>query len=51
MGQFTQAIAAYKEAIFLQPHNADAHQNLGVTLLKVGQVQESLNALDRKSVV
>ena len=47
MGQFIEAIAAYKRAIQLNPEYAQAYQNLGVVLLKLGQVRESLAAFQQ----
>ncbi len=43
-GNFSAAIAAYEQAITLQPNNPEAHQNLGVVYFKQGQVLESLAA-------
>jgi tetratricopeptide (TPR) repeat protein len=43
-GNFSAAIAAYGQAIALQPNNAEAYQNLGVVYFKQGQVLESLAA-------
>ena len=44
MGQFLEAITAYKQAIELNPSYAEAYQNLGVVLLKLGKVTEGLAA-------
>ena len=44
MGNFTDAIAAYKQAIKLNPNYAAAYQNLGVVLLKLGNVTEGIAA-------
>jgi tetratricopeptide (TPR) repeat protein len=44
MGRFQEAIAAYQQAIHLNPEYAEAYQNLGVVLLKLGNVTESLAA-------
>jgi tetratricopeptide (TPR) repeat protein len=44
MGDLPGAIAAYEQAIQLNPHAAEAHQNLGVALLKQGQLAASLEA-------
>jgi tetratricopeptide (TPR) repeat protein len=44
MGLFVEAIDAYNCAIFLNPDYADAYQNLGVVLLKIGDVENSLAA-------
>ena len=41
-GRFTEAIAAYQKAISLKPNYAEAHQNLGVVLIKVGYFQEAI---------
>ena len=47
MGWFTEAIASYQKAIQLDANYAEAYQNLGVVLLKVGQVPESLEAFGK----
>ncbi|MFN5728456.1 MAG: tetratricopeptide repeat protein, partial [Pseudanabaena sp.] len=39
---FTDAIAAYQQAIALEPNYAEAHQNLGVVLMKVGYFPEAI---------
>ena len=44
MGRFSEAIAAYIQAIELNPNYAEAYQNLGVVLLKIGNVTEGLAA-------
>jgi tetratricopeptide (TPR) repeat protein len=43
-GDLPGAIAAYTTALSHNPHYAEAYQNLGVTLLKLGQVEQSLEA-------
>ncbi|MCL2933980.1 MAG: tetratricopeptide repeat protein, partial [Trichodesmium sp. MAG_R03] len=47
MGWFTEAIASYQKAIQLDANYAEAYQNLGVVLLKVGLVPESLEAFGK----
>jgi tetratricopeptide (TPR) repeat protein len=47
LGRFEEAIASYQQAIQLQPDYADAYQNLGVVLLKIGKVPESLSAFGK----
>ena len=42
--QFQEAIAQYEKAIELNPDYADAHQNLGVALFKLGKMPEGLAA-------
>jgi cytochrome c-type biogenesis protein CcmH/NrfG len=44
-----EAASAYREAIRLQPKNADAHRNLGVAYLSQGKLSESVDAM-RESV-
>ncbi|MGA1132937.1 MAG: glycosyltransferase [Prochlorotrichaceae cyanobacterium] len=46
-GDLWGAIASYETALRLQPLYPEAYQNLGVTLLKLGQVAESTQALQR----
>ncbi|MCX5935881.1 MAG: tetratricopeptide repeat protein [Pseudanabaena sp. LacPavin_0818_WC45_MAG_42_6] len=46
-GRFTDAIAAYQQAIALEPNYAEAHQNLGVVLMKVGHFQEAIASFTR----
>lgn len=41
-GKHGDAISKYKEAINLQPQNATAHYNLGVTLSLVGQIEAAI---------
>jgi Flp pilus assembly protein TadD len=40
-GKVAEAIAAYREAIRLQPDRTSAHSNLGLALLKQGKVAEA----------
>ena len=40
--QYQQAIAAYQEAIALDPDSADAHHELGFAYYKVGKFKESI---------
>lgn len=47
MGLYTDAIACYQKAIGINPNYADAYQNLGVVLLKLGNLQASLAAFGR----
>ncbi|MBD0362639.1 MAG: tetratricopeptide repeat protein, partial [Coleofasciculus sp. C3-bin4] len=47
LGRLEEAIASYKQAIQLNPNYADAYQNLGVVLLKIGKVPESLSAFGK----
>jgi tetratricopeptide (TPR) repeat protein len=47
LGRMQEAIASYKQAIQLNPNYADAYQNLGVVLLKIGKVPESLSAFGK----
>jgi tetratricopeptide (TPR) repeat protein len=47
MGQLQDAIVQYQRAIQLQPSYAEAHQNLGVALLKAGNVIASLEAFQQ----
>ncbi len=47
LGLFTDAIAYYQNAIALNPNYAEAYQNLGVVLLKVGNHQDSLTAFKK----
>ena len=47
IGQIEKAIASYQKAIELNPDYADAYQNLGVVLLKIGKVPESLSAFGK----
>jgi tetratricopeptide (TPR) repeat protein len=49
MGLLTDAITAYQQALHLDPNYAEAHQNLGVALLKIGSVPASLEAF-RKAI-
>ena len=41
VGDFTQAVLAYQEAIALNPNSADAYNNLGNILLKVGRINQA----------
>jgi tetratricopeptide (TPR) repeat protein len=47
LGNFKDAIAAYQQAIVLNPTYAEAYQNLGVVLLKVGNAADSLAAFGK----
>jgi tetratricopeptide (TPR) repeat protein len=47
LGKMDNAIASYQKAIQLNPNYADAYQNLGVVLLKIGKVPESLSAFKK----
>ena len=47
MGNFSEAIAAYNRAIAINPHYAEAYQNLGVVLLKAGLVTDGLAAFNK----
>ena len=49
VGEPKDAIAAYRQAIALQPNSAAAHNDLGVLLLSSGEFQESAQSL-RKAV-
>ena len=46
-GEFSQAIAAYQEAIRLQPDSWVAHYRLGTEYLRREQLQEGARALER----
>ncbi|MFN7658862.1 MAG: tetratricopeptide repeat protein, partial [Dolichospermum sp.] len=46
MGLFSLAIDCYNHAINLNPDYAEAYQNLGVVLLKIGHVSASLEAFE-----
>jgi tetratricopeptide (TPR) repeat protein len=41
-GQWQEALASFKEALRLDPDNADAHANLGNVLLMQGQIKEAI---------
>jgi len=41
-GQTVEAIRQFREAVRLQPGDADAHNNLGVALSKTGQTDEAI---------
>ena len=43
MQSFEQAILCYKEALKLQPDFAEAHNNLGVYLKEIGELEEALS--------
>ncbi len=43
-GQLDEAIAAYREAIKLEPDFADAHRDLGYALSKKGQLDDAIAA-------
>ena len=43
-GKLEEAIAAYREAIRLQPDYADAHTNLGIALHAQGKLEEAIAA-------
>jgi tetratricopeptide (TPR) repeat protein len=45
--RFTEAIAAYQEAIKINPDYAFAYQNLGVVFLKIGKIPESIAAFQK----
>jgi tetratricopeptide (TPR) repeat protein len=47
MGLLEEAIAAYKQAIELNPNYAETHQNLGVAMMRAGYVPESLAAFSQ----
>jgi Flp pilus assembly protein TadD len=49
--QFPGAIDAYRQAIQIRPDYAEAHQNLGVVLLKLGRVAEGMNSFRRAIVL
>jgi tetratricopeptide (TPR) repeat protein len=46
MGNLSDAIALYQQAIILNPEYAEAYQNLGVVFYKLGRVTESLDAFN-----
>jgi len=46
MGLFTEALDAYNNASNLNPDYAEAYQNLGVVLLKIGDIQGGLEAFE-----
>jgi spermidine synthase len=41
-GQWQEALASFKEALRLDPDNADAHANLGNVFLMQGQIKEAI---------
>ncbi|NEP87860.1 MAG: tetratricopeptide repeat protein [Okeania sp. SIO2C2] len=43
-GKLDDAVAAYREAIALNPDFSHAHHNLGEALVKVGQIEEAIAA-------
>ncbi len=51
MNLFTDAISSYEKAIQCNPNYAEAYQNLGVVLIKIGQVQQSLSAFGKAIVL
>ncbi len=44
LGQFPQAIDAFKQAVRLQPNNAEAHNNLGNAYYKAARYAEAVEA-------
>jgi tetratricopeptide (TPR) repeat protein len=42
-----QAVAAYRQAIALQPSYAEAHQNLGVALFNLGELPQALQSFNQ----
>jgi Tfp pilus assembly protein PilF len=46
-GQLAAAMQHYRHAIDLQPNYSEAYQNLGVVLLKMGDVSNGLLAFGR----
>jgi len=46
LGQWNEAIQAYRRAIELRPNSAKAHVNLAAVFLEQGQVQEALDSLE-----
>ena len=44
MGNFEAAIGSYNCAILINPKNPEPHQNLGVVLMKLGRIPESLDS-------
>jgi tetratricopeptide (TPR) repeat protein len=46
-GRYAEAIAAFREAIRIQPRHVSAHTNLGTALLDEGRVEEALIHLTR----
>ena len=43
-GYLDEAITAYRQAIALSPYYAEAHQNLGVALFKLGKLPEAIQS-------
>ena len=44
-GQIDEAIRQYQEAIRLKPDDALAHNNLGIALVRRGQIDEAISQL------
>lgn len=45
--QFTEAVAAFRDGLLLYPDAAPLHENLGVCLLRQGELPASVEALER----
>ena len=46
-GEYSQAIAAYRKAIGINPSHPEAHNNLGLILRQLGQFEEAMESFKR----